>query len=141
VADAPARGPYGNLIYTTELTTGEVTPIAYHGSSYSGWQSGVPDPEATHPAPICSPDETKIIYDSDVIGQPDIWVAVWKRPATPTHVQFQHGTLTWLPPELHREIAGYNVYRKTNGRWCIAKDLVADTQVKGLAVGEYAVAA
>jgi len=141
VADAPARGPYGNLVYVTELATGTVTPIAYHGSSYSGWSSDVPDPEATHPAPICSPDETKIIYDSDVIGQPDVWVAVWKRPATPNNVRFKAGTLTWLPPELHREIAGYNVYRKEDGRWCLVEDLVADTQLVGLAEGQYAVAA
>jgi len=141
VADAPARGPYGNLVYMTELATGEVTPIAYHGSSYAGWSSDVPDPEATHPAPICSPDETKIIYDSDVIGQPDVWVAVWKRPATPKNVRLKAGTLTWLPPELHREIAGYNVYRKEDGQWCVVKNLVADTQLAALAEGQYAVAA
>lgn len=119
----------------------EVTPIAYHGSSYAGWSSGVPDPEATHPAPICSPDETKIIYDSDVIGQPDVWVAVWKRPATPRNVRLEAGTLTWLPPELHREIAGYNVYRQEDGRWCVVKNLVAEMQLGGLAEGQYAVAA
>jgi len=141
VADAPARGPYGNLVYVTELATGKVTPIAYHGSSYSGWSSDVPDPEATHPAPICSPDETKIIYDSDVIGQPDVWVAVWKRPAISKNVRFEAGTLTWLPPELHREIAGYNIYRKEDGQWFVVKSLVADTQLAGLAEAQYAVAA
>ena len=141
VADAPARGPYGNLVYVTELATGKVTPIAYHGSSYSGWSSDVPDPEATHPAPICSPDETKIIYDSDVIGQPDVWVAVWKRPAISKNVRFEAGTLAWLPPELHREIAGYNIYRKEDGQWFVVKSLVADTQLAGLAEAQYAVAA
>lgn len=141
VADAPARGPYGNLVYVTELATGKVTPIAYHGSSYAGWSSDVPDPEATHPAPICSPDETKIIYDSDVIGQPDVWVAVWKRPATPKDVRFDADTLTWLPPELHREIAGYNIYRKEDDRWRVVNELVADTQLADLAEAQYAVAA
>ena len=141
VADAPARGPYGNLVYVTELATGQVTPIAYHGSSYSGWSSGVPDPEATHPAPICSPDETKIIYDSDVLGQPDVWVAVWKLPAIPNEVRFEDGLLSWQPPQLHREIAGYNVYRKQDGHWSLVKSLVGGTKLAGLSEGEYAVAA
>ena len=141
VADAPRPGPYGNLVYVTELAGGAVTPIAYHGSSYSGWSSKVPDPEATHPAPICSPDETKIVYDSDLLGQPDVWVAVWKRPGTPRNVRFTGGTLSWGAPELHREIAGYNVHRRVDGYWELVKAGVEALSLAGLDAGTYAVSA
>lgn len=141
VGDSPGGGLYPNLVYVTAMATGHVFPIAYHGSSYSGWSSGVPDPEATHPAPICSPDETKIIYDSDMLGQPDVWVAVWKRPGVPREATFTDGTLSWRAPTLHREIAGYNVYRKQDGRWDPVQTLVDDTRIAGLEDGQYAVAA
>jgi len=140
VADAPGRGPYGNLVYVTELETGQVTPISYHGASYSGWGSGVPDPEATHPAPICSPDETKIMYDSDLIARPDVWVAVWKRPGAPRDVRFQDGRLSWKPPVMHREIARYNIYRKVDGCWTPFRSGVAELEAAGLETGQYAVA-
>ena len=141
VADAPHGGPYRDLVYVTELATGQLTPLAYHGSSYSGWSSAVPDPEATHPAPICSPDETKVIYDSDLFGQPDIWVVVWQRPGAPREVRFADGVLTWTAPELHREVAGYNVYRQAGGPWELAQGTVSATRLAGLEDGTYAVAA
>jgi hypothetical protein len=118
VADAPPRsGPFGDMVYVTEMATGRVTPIAFHGASYLPWSSGVPDPEATHPAPICSPDETKIVFDSDLMGQPDMWVAVWKRPGAPREVRLADGRLTWQPPERRREIASYTVYREQDQDW------------------------
>jgi hypothetical protein len=141
VGDSPSRGPYADLVYVTEFATGIAIPIAYHGSSYSGWGSGVPDPEATHPAPICSPDETKIVYDSDLLGQPDMWVAVWQRPEAPQDVQFANGSLRWKAPVKHRETAGYVVYRKSDGNWSPVTGLVAGTSMDGLADGTYAVAA
>jgi Tol biopolymer transport system component len=141
VGDSPRRGPYADLVYVTELATGKVTPIAYHGSSYSGWGSGVPDPEATHPSPVCSPDETKIVYDSDLLGQPDVWVAVWQLPDAPRTVRFAAGTLSWETPVKHRETAGYAIYRQEGDNWLPTGDLVAGTQTAGLAAGTYAVAA
>ena len=141
VADSPRSGPYGNLVYVTELANGVVTPVAHHGSSYSGWSSKVPDPEATHPAPICSPDETKIVYDSDLLGQPDVWVAVWKRPGTPRNVRLSGDTLSWQAPELHREIAGYNVHHLLAGYWELLKPEVKSLSLAGLGPGTYAVSA
>ncbi len=141
VADANNKGPYANMVYVTELATGELTPICYHGASYQPWSSGIPDPEATHPAPICSPDETKIVYDSDILGQPDVWVAVWKRPGAPRQVRFDDGRLSWQPPELHREVAGYNVYRQENDVWKSVEEMVTETDMTGLPAGRYAVAA
>jgi hypothetical protein len=140
VADAPKRGPYGNMIFVTEIATGKPTLISYHGSSYSGWKSGVPDPEATHPSPICSPDETKIVYDSDLLGQPDVWVAVWKLPGKPRDVVYKKGVLSWKPPELHKEIEGYNVYRLTGADWFLVKSMVKGMTVD-MPAGSYAVSA
>jgi hypothetical protein len=140
VSDSPGSGTYANLVYVTELATGSVRPICFHGSSYSGWRSGVPDPEATHPAPICSPDETKIVYDSDMLGQPDVWVAIWKLPGVPQDVRFENGALSWQPPKLHREIAGYNIFRKQNDQWVQTGERVEGTRLAGLADGDYAVA-
>ncbi|MCF7847877.1 MAG: hypothetical protein K9M45_03415 [Kiritimatiellales bacterium] len=142
VGDSPKSGPYGNMVFVTEIATGKVVPISCHGSSYSGWGSGVSDPEATHPAPVCSPDETKIVYDSDMLGQPDVWVAVWKRPQAPRNVQFKNGTLSWKEPELHREVAGYVLYRKDNSNWnAMAGKRVEGLSLQGLEAGTYAVAA
>lgn len=120
VSDAPSSGPYRDQIFVTNLETGRVHPIAFHHASYSGWGSGVPDPEATHPAPIGSPDSTKIVYDSDMLGQPDMWVAVWQYPDRPVNLtEVNAGELTWERPERSRELAGYNVYRRDSfdGEW------------------------
>ncbi|MCK5806211.1 MAG: hypothetical protein KAI66_25490 [Lentisphaeria bacterium] len=141
VGDSPRRGPYADLVYVTELETGLVIPIAYHGSSYSGWSSGVPDPEATHPAPVCSPDETKIVYDSDLLGQPDVWVAVWRLPAAPREVRFADGALSWKTPARHRETAGYNLYRKEGADWVPIGKRMSETKATGLDAGTYAVTA
>lgn len=135
VADAPRRGPFADMVYVTELASGLVTPIAYHGSSYSGWSSGVPDPEATHPAPICSPDETKIVYDSDLMGQPDVWVGVWKRPGAPRNVRLVNDRLSWKPPDLHREIAGYTLYREQGGDWVPLRVDVEGVSIAGVTAG------
>ena len=135
VSDAPRSGPFADLVYVVELASGLVTPISYHGSSYSGWASGVPDPEATHPAPICSPDETKIIYDSDLMGQPDVWAAVWKRPGAPRSVRLAEGKLSWEAPELHREIETYTVYREQAGDWMPVRGGVTGTAAADVPTG------
>ncbi len=116
VSDAPNGGPFRQQLFVTHLETGRVHPIAFHHSSYSGWGSGVPDPEATHPAPIASPDSTKIVYDSDMLGQPDMWVAVWQYPERPVDLGVERNdnavALSWERPERSKELAGYNVYRR-----------------------------
>ncbi|MBD3292843.1 MAG: hypothetical protein GF393_07975 [Armatimonadia bacterium] len=123
VSDAPNSGPYRQQLFVTHLETGRVHRIAFHHSSYSGWGSGVPDPEATHPAPIGSPDSTKICYDSDMMGQPDMWVAVWQYPDRPVNLEAERDgnavSLTWERPERSKELAGYNVYRRDSfdGEW------------------------
>ena len=141
VADVDHRGPYADMCFVTDRATGEPELICYHGASYVGWEAGHPDAEATHPAPICSPDETKIVFDSDMLGDPDMWVAVWRRPRPPLNAAFKDGTLRWEPPELSREIAGYNVYRRTDSGWKSVRAMIRDTIAADLPDGVYAVSA
>ncbi len=123
VSDAAHGGPYREQVFVSHLETGKVHPICFHHSSYSGWASGVSDPEATHPAPIGSPDSTKIAYDSDMMGQPDMWVAVWQFPDRPVDLAAERDgeavSLNWARPELSKELRGYNVYRRDSfdGEW------------------------
>ncbi|NLO08192.1 MAG: hypothetical protein GX131_20395 [candidate division WS1 bacterium] len=151
VSDAPHTGPFREQLFVTHLETGRVHPIAFHHSSYSGWGSGVPDPEATHPAPIASPDSTKIVYDSDMMGQPDMWVAVWQYPQRPAELSVErdggNSTLRWQRPERSKELAGYNVYRREagEGEWqqiasLLTEPTYADADA-GDGVWDYAVTA
>ena len=119
VSDASHGGPYHDRIFVTKIDGSRIHPICFHNSSYQGWSAKVPDPEATHPAPICSPDQTKIVYDSDMMGQPDVWVALWQFPARPWQLRAKQDdgdvVLEWHRPERSKELAGYNVYRRHIG--------------------------
>ena len=120
VSDATrGAGAFANQVFVVRKDGGRIHGICQHNSSYSGWGSGVADPEATHPAPVASPDDTKIAYDSDMMGNPDLWVAVWKFPQRPRDVtlkrQGRRATLTWRAPERCKELADYVVYRKRAG--------------------------
>lgn len=147
VSDAPNSGPWRQLLFVTHLQTGKVHPIAVHHASYSGWGSGVPDPEATHPAPVGSPDSTKICYDSDMFGQPDMWVAVWQYPDRPLNLSAERDggevTLSWQRPERSKELAGYNVYRRDSfdGDWQQIATLLDEPSFTDVAEGtwDYAV--
>jgi len=122
VSDAPGSGLFPHQIFIAEANgSGRVHPVCVHNASYSGWQSGVPDPESTHPAPVSSPDVTKIIYDSDMANKfSDIYVAVCALPERPRELQAASQAnavkLTWKRPAKSRELKGYHVYRsRTSG--------------------------
>ncbi len=104
--------------------------LHYHYSSYGR-------DENTHPAPVSSPDGTKIMYDSDMLargeikrestGNADVWIVVVRRPfpARNLTASVRNGEirLTWQRPlhaekeiywhsgNLAREIEGYCVLR------------------------------
>ncbi len=141
VGDATNDGPYRNRIFVTNVHTGDLEVLSYHGASYKSWSSGYADPEATHPSPVSSPDETKILYDSDLLGQPDLYMVVWKQPDAPRNVKFSNGILSWEPPVMKQELAGYNVYRRRNETWKRCRDQVQGRRVTGLEDGRYAVSA
>lgn len=62
-----------------------------------------------------SPDGTKFAYRSTMTGNVEFYQAVVSRPLPPVGLKVQvaggKATLTWQPPKLHKEIAGYLVYR------------------------------
>ncbi|MDP6779147.1 MAG: hypothetical protein QGI83_20510, partial [Candidatus Latescibacteria bacterium] len=117
VSDVTNRGPYANqivMVHTRER--GRLHRICFHNASYQGWGSMHPDSESTHPAPISSPDGTKIAYDSDRVGLwGEVYVAVCRRPCPPNGLNARRARnrvhLTWQRPEQSKELAGYLIYR------------------------------
>ena len=66
---------------------------------------------------IPSPDYTKLVFISDMLGQGDYYLAVMRLPDAPRELKAvqkgQSVRLQWLPGLRSREIKGYNVYRST----------------------------
>ena len=66
---------------------------------------------------IASPDSTKLMYVSDMLGDSDFFMAVTRRPDPPRAATIRRTAagvrLAWQPPEHHAEIRGYNIYRST----------------------------
>lgn len=86
-----------------------------HTSRYDHSNDWHPNHHSTHPHPNCSPDGTKVMSNSDVLGQyTDIYVSVAKYPEPPTAknavIEGKHTTITWDPPNPGKEISGYNIY-------------------------------
>ncbi len=65
--------------------------------------------------PNASPDGTKMLFNSNMLGSVNVYSVVAKLPEPPTGVKAEpvpDGVrLTWQPPKHHLEIAGYHVYR------------------------------
>lgn len=85
-------------------------------SFYAHSQLWHPDHHSTHPHPVASPDGTKTIYNSDMLGEfSDIYVAVNRLPDPPrdlmARLDGRSVVLNWKEPVQARELAGYNVYR------------------------------
>ena len=81
-----------------------------------------------------SPDGTKLVYRSMMTDNVELYQAVVSKPLPPGHLRAkatQDGVaLTWKAPALHKEIAGYLVYRSTeSGRGFrqLTSSPVADT--------------
>ena len=117
VSDVTDRGPFANqiiMVHTEER--GRIHRICSHNASYQGWGAMHPDSESTHPAPISSPDGTKIAFDSDMIGKwGELYVAVCRKPDPPIGLVAKRVRnrveLTWERPERSKELAEYLVYR------------------------------
>jgi fibronectin type 3 domain-containing protein len=81
-----------------------------------------------------SPDYTKLIYISDMLGDGDFYVAVTRRPDAPRALSAETTDggikLSWQAPQRNREFAGYAIYRSTqSGRGFapIRDELVTET--------------
>ena len=61
--------------------------------------------------PGASPDGTKVLFNSNMLGRIDAYYAVARRPEPPREAKAIGSRITWHPPGHHAEIAGYHVYR------------------------------
>lgn len=67
--------------------------------------------------PGASPDGTKVLFNSNMLGSLSVYYVVARLPERPTGLKAERMAggvkLTWKAPPHHAEIAGYNVYRGT----------------------------
>jgi hypothetical protein len=65
--------------------------------------------------PDASPDGTKVLFNSNMFGQVDVYYVVARLPERPVGVKVDAAAegvrLMWTAPAHHAEIAGYHVYR------------------------------
>jgi len=110
-----------SILYLHIDGSGIVHQIARPQSSfYNHQQRWHPDHHSTHPHPVASPDGTKTIFNSDMIGEfSDVYVGVNRFPDPPrdlvARLDGRSVVLNWKPPERGRELAGYCVYRFDEG--------------------------
>lgn len=130
--------------------------LARHGSTYLqktrntslGGRARLASLGPTHPNPGWSPDGTKIVFNSDMLGDvafPDVFAVVVRRPDAPVSVNLTGARLSWAQPRRAREPAGYRVYRKNaSGTWTSLAGLTRGTVLDlgpAPASGEIAVSA
>jgi hypothetical protein len=92
----------GNGIYEVQVDEGRARPICVPNTQHN--KNAESEPES-------SPDGTKLIYNSTMLGDCDVYVAIVHLPDPPRNVQRHGRILTWDPPEHGRELAGYRIYR------------------------------
>lgn len=95
-------GSLGNGIYEVQADSGQRRLICIPNTQHSARAESEPE---------SSPDGTKVAYNSTMLGDCDVYVAVRKLPDPPRNVQRQGRLLTWDAPEHARELAGYAIYR------------------------------
>jgi len=73
------------------------------------------NPTETLDRPNMSPDGTKLLFNSNVFGETEVYMVVAKKPDPPKDVTASWGSngarIEWQAPTYHQEIAGYHVYR------------------------------
>jgi hypothetical protein len=95
-------GSIGNGIYEVQTETGERRLLCVPNTQHSARAESEPQ---------SSPDGTKVAYNSTMLGDCDIYIAVQKLPDPPRNVQRQGRIMTWDSPEHAKELAGYGIYR------------------------------
>lgn len=100
----------------------------YRKTDWHGDETVVPD------RPNISRDGTKILFNSNVFAQSEVFMVVAHNPLPPGDVKASWGSegveLAWKAPTYHQEIAGYHIYRSTEsgrGLYQITDELVAHT--------------
>lgn len=125
----------GGLISVSRTDGSQTSHILFYprASSYShnntGWH---PDHHTTHPHACFSPDGTKVIFNSDFLGQyTDVYVAISRFPDPPRDLRVRNSgaALEWNAPKRGREIRGYFVYR--SGESGVRYERLTPTAVRG----------
>ncbi|MBM4044986.1 MAG: hypothetical protein FJ279_07725, partial [Planctomycetes bacterium] len=113
----------GLPIYKTYVDTGVVHRIVCTNSC--------PHTYGSCPYHGSSPDGTKLVYQSSMLGNNDVYQAIVKHPEPPVQVALrregQAVVLTWQPPRQHKEVRGHNVFRaarSASGYVRLNRDLV-----------------
>ena len=104
----------GNSIYEVQVDEGRARPICVPNTTHN---------KSVESEPENSPDGTKIIYNSTMLGDCDVYVAVQRLPDPPRNIQRHGRVLTWDPPEHARELAGYRIY---HGGELLNRELIAE---------------
>ncbi len=97
--------------------TGVAHPIFRHQSSfYAHSQLWHPDHHSTHAHPAASPDGTKQILNSDMLGEfSDVYIGINRLPDPPRDLRVRLDgrsiMLNWTEPAQARELRGYNIHR------------------------------
>lgn len=97
----------GTPIYKTFVDTGTVQRIVASNSC--------PHAYGSCPYHGASPDGTKVVYKSSMLGGLDLYMAIVKHPQPPPALRVRRegatAVLEWAPPARRKEIRGYHVYR------------------------------
>lgn len=112
--------PYGQMSDSPSDPDGSsVRVLVNDGPRDSGAVNAGSAPSIVN-GPAQSPDATKIMFTlprqfSNLYSANDAYIAVDHRPFPPT-LAVSGNTLTWTPYLTHLEVAGYHVYRSTDGK-------------------------
>ncbi|MCF8379844.1 MAG: DUF6250 domain-containing protein [Bacteroidales bacterium] len=104
-------------------------------SRYDHTNKWHPDHHSTHPHPNSSPDGTKVVSNSDVMGQfSDIFVSVSHFPDPPEGLTFvreaKENYICWRKPGKSLETEGYLVYASKKGLndfYLFSSEIIKDT--------------
>lgn len=117
VADTPHHGTYPGAILAIDLDSGVEQVLTRHGSSYldhtsKGWHR---EHHSTHPHACCSPDGTKVLFNSDALGAyTDLYMVKLRDPEPPrVTLNEESGAMDVIPPENSREHKEYRLYGLT----------------------------
>lgn len=107
-----------------------------HTSRFDHSNNWHPNHHSTHPHPNASPDGTKVMSNSDVLGQyANVFVSIAKYPDAPQNLNARLKgksiMLSWDKAKNSRETAGYNLYYSENsgkGFFKINSELIKQTK-------------
>jgi len=90
--------------------------------------------------PNVSYDGTKMLFNTNVFGLAEVFMAVIRKPRPPVDVEVGGTKITWEAPKYSQEIAGYRVYASAEsgrGFMPVGAELVRGTEYPGARAGSF----